>query len=299
MTPQERERLFVRYNAYLQLERGMSLNTVAAYSADAERFVDTLDEEVKINEVNTAMIAEFIGDLNDLGISPRSRARILSGLKSFFGFLTLEGDITIDPTLPLETPRIVRRMPDVLSIEEIDAIIEAIDLSTSEGRRNRAIIETLYSCGLRVSELCDLRFNRLHFDDGFLLVHGKGNKERLVPMSPAAVSYLSAYIANDRRTPKPGYEDIVFINRLGTAMSRVMIFKIIKTLTAIAGIQKSVSPHTLRHSFATHLLEGGANLRTIQLMLGHESLATTEVYLHVDTSRLRHEILLHHPRALK
>lgn len=293
------ERSLERYVAYLGLERGMSANTISAYSADARRFLETLPDDVNITSVTTSDIGEFIGDLNDVGISPRSRARILSGLKSYFAFLTLEGDIAVDPTLPLETPRALHHLPDVLSLEEIDAIIDVIDLSTSEGRRNRAIIETLYSCGLRVSELCNLTLSQLHLDDGFVLVHGKGNKERLVPMSPAAISYISEYVAQDRKQPKPGHEDKVFINRLGTAMSRVMIFKIIKTLTALAGVDKTVSPHTLRHSFATHLLEGGANLRTIQMMLGHESIATTEVYLHVDTTRLRDEILLHHPRATK
>ena len=297
MNAKLKQRIFTRYNAYLKLERGMSHNTVCAYLADALRFVDTLAQDTELQDVTTETIAEFIGDLNDLGISPRSRARIVSGLKSFFGFLTLENDIPVDPTLPLETPRIIQKMPDVLSLEEIDAIVDAIDLSTSEGRRNRAIIETLYSCGLRVSELCQLRLTQLHLDDGFLIVHGKGNKERLVPMSDSSVEYIRNYILEDRRSPKPGHEDIVFINRLGTSMSRVMIFKILKFLTQMAGIKKSVSPHTLRHSFATHLLEGGANLRTIQLMLGHESIATTEVYLHVDTSRLRHEILSYHPRA--
>lgn len=291
------QRILDRYTAFLKLERGMSENTVSAYGADATRFIENLAENVELKDLETEDIALFIGDLNDIGISPRSRARIVSGLKSFFGFLTLEGDIPLDPTLGLETPRVIQHVPDVLSLEEIDSIIAAIDLSTPEGPRNRAIIETLYSCGLRVSELCQLKLNQLHLDDGFILVHGKGNKERLVPMSPASIHYLHTYISQHRNATKPGYEDAVFVNRLGTDMSRVMIFKIIKKLTAAAGIEKTVSPHTLRHSFATHLLEGGANLRTIQLMLGHESIATTEVYLHVDTTHLREEILLHHPRA--
>lgn len=286
-----------RYTAYLELERGMSANTVSAYRADALRFLETIDSEMALGDVATDHIACFIGDLTDLGISARSRARIVSGLKSFFGFLTLENYIDTDPTLPLDTPKIRHNLPDVLSIAEIDAIIDAIDLSTSHGRRNRAIIETLYSCGLRVSELCTLRLGQLHLADGFILVHGKGSKERVVPMSSAAIKYIDAYLRQDRPTPKPGHEDTVFVNRLGTALSRVMVFKIVKTLTDVAGIKKKTSPHTLRHSFATHLLEGGANLRTIQMMLGHESIATTEVYLHVDTTRLRDEILIHHPRA--
>lgn len=296
MIPSLRQRLMNRYNAYLALERGMSPNTVTAYCADAMRFLETVPENMEPAAITTDTIAQFLGDLNDLGISPRSRARILSGIKSFFGFLKIEGDIPVDPSLPLETPRISHQLPDVLAIEEIDAIISSIDLSVPEGRRNRAIIETLYSCGLRVSELCSLRLSQLHLDENFVIVYGKGSKERIVPMSPAAVEYIRNYINDDRNTPKRDYEDIVFLNRLGTGLSRVMVFKIIKRLTLLAGIEKSVSPHTLRHSFATHLLEGGANLRTIQMMLGHESIATTEVYLHVDSTRLREEIISHHPR---
>lgn len=297
MTAAESTRYLDRYQAYLELERGFSPHTVTAYIADASRFLHTLSSGLQINEINTDILSEFIGDLNDIGISARSRARIISGLKSFFSFLTLEGDIQVDPALPLDNPRASAHLPDVLSIEEIDSIIEAIDLSTIDGRRNRAIIETLYSCGLRVSELCSLRLSQLHLEDGFLIVHGKGSKERLVPMSPSAIEYIKHYLTEgDRPVTKPGYEDVVFINRLGTSLSRVMIFKIIKSLTARAGILKNISPHTLRHSFATHLLEGGANLRTIQMMLGHESIATTEIYLHVDTSHLRDEILRHHPR---
>lgn len=297
MTHKECERLIDRYSAYLAMERGMSGNTVAAYCADASRFIENLAEKIRPEDITTNTISEFIGDLCDLGISTRSRARIVSGLKSFFKFLTIEGDIPSDPTLPLETPRTARYLPDVLSIEEIDSMIESIDLSSADGRRNRAIIETLYSCGLRVSELCSLSLRQLHLDDGFLIVHGKGSKERIVPVSQSAKDYIMEYLRFDRGTPKPGAEDVVFLNRLGTAISRVMIFKIIKTLAMSAGIDKVVSPHTLRHSFATHLLEGGANLRTIQMMLGHESIATTEVYLHVDSSRLREEIIGHHPRA--
>ena len=298
MTEKEKNGLMTRYEAYLSLERGMSHNTVSAYVSDASRFVDTLEEEMQVSDVTTDLIAGFIGDLNDLGISPRSRARILSGLKSFFSFLTLEGDVPADPTLSLENPRIGQKLPDVLSLDEIDAMISLNDLSTPEGRRNRAIIETLYSCGLRVSELCGLTLSQLHLDDGFMIVHGKGNKERLVPMSPPLVSYIREYLmSGDRPVACPGHEDIVFLNRFGKALSRVMVFKIVKLLTEMAGIDKTVSPHTLRHSFATHLLEGGANLRTIQMMLGHESIATTEIYLHVDSSRLREEILMHHPRA--
>lgn len=296
MTEKECGRLLGRFEAYLSLERGMSPNTVEAYTSDTSRLLQTLAPETAIGDITTEMVGAFIGDLNDLGISPRSRARILSGIKSFFAFLTIEGDIDVDPALPLETPRTLHHLPDVLGIEQIDAIIEAIDLSTAEGPRNRAIIETLYSCGLRVSELCELRLSAIHPDQGFVIVHGKGNKERLVPMSDSAITYIEKYLNDSRPAPRPGYEDCVFLNRFGRSLSRVMVFKIVKRLTELAGIDKTVSPHTLRHSFATHLLEGGANLRTIQMMLGHESIATTEVYLHVDTTRLREEILSHHPR---
>lgn len=294
-----RQRLLDRFTACLQLERGMSDNTVSAYRADAARFLESLPADMDVTEVTTEVIAAFVGDLHDLGISARSRARIVSGIKSFFAFLTLERDIATDPSLPLEMPKIASKLPDVLSLAEIDAIVEAIDLSTPTGRRNRAIVETLYCCGLRVSELCTLKLNQLHLEGEapFIIVRGKGNKERLVPVSPAATQWIGPYIVQDRNEPKPGYEDSVFINRTGTSMSRVMIFKIIKSLAEAAGVRKTVSPHTFRHSFATHLLEGGANLRAIQTMLGHESIATTEVYLHVDTSHLRDEILQHHPRA--
>lgn len=295
MTTKERQRILDRYTAYLELERGVAANTVGAYRADATRFVDQMPPDMALADVSAAIIGEFVGDLHDLGIAPRSRARILSGLKSFFGFLTLEGDIPADPTLQLDAPRVARHLPDVLGVDEIDAIIAAIDLSTADGRRNRAIIETLYSCGLRVSELCALTLSQLHTADAFLIVHGKGSKERLVPMSPDAVEYIGAYLREDRPTPRPGYEDVVFLNRFGGSLSRVMIFKIIKQLAATAGIDKNVSPHTLRHSFATHLLEGGANLRAIQQMLGHASIATTEVYLHIDSTHLRDEILRSHP----
>ncbi len=285
-----------RYQAYLKLERGVAGNTVAAYMADATRFVEWLPEGRSVTDTTYDTLADFVGDLYDLGIAPRSRARIVSGLRSFFGFLTTEGGIAEDPTLRLEMPRTGRALPDVLSIDEIDAMTAAVDVSTAEGRRNRAIIETLYGCGLRVSELCSLTMQGLHLDDAYLIVHGKGSKDRLVPMSPIACDLIREYIRFDRPMAAPGNEDIVFLNRRGRMLTRVMIFYIVRDLAAAAGIVKAVSPHTLRHSFATHLLEGGANLRAIQQMLGHESIATTEVYLHVDTTRLRDEILQYHPR---
>lgn len=297
MTTSVRQRYIDRYAAYLGLERGMSLNTVAAYTADASRFLTSLDEDIDLTDITTADFASFIGDMHDVGISPRSRARIISGIKSFFAFLTLEGDIAVDPTLQLDNPRIPAHLPDVLSIDEIDSIIASADLSSGAERRNRAIVETLYSCGLRVSELCSLTLSQIHLDDRFIIVHGKGNKERLVPMSETSAAYIIEYLNNDRPAAAPGSEDTLFLNRFGKPLSRVMVFKIIKNLAQRAGIDKNISPHTFRHSFATHLLEGGANLRAIQTMLGHESIATTEIYLHVDSSRLRNEILDHHPRA--
>jgi integrase/recombinase XerD len=222
----------------------------------------------------------------------------VSGLKSFFKYLRMERIVDENPTILLESPRIGRHLPEVLSVDEIDNMIAAIDLSTPEGNRNRAIIETMYGCGLRVSELCNLQINDINFENRFIIVTGKGSKQRMVPMSDIAAQLVDSYINNERAAVpvKPGEEGIVFLNRRGRRLSRVMIFYIIRDLAALAGIKKDVSPHTLRHSFATHLLEGGANLRAIQQMLGHESIATTEIYLHMDNTRLREEILLHHPR---
>jgi len=285
-----------RFRAHLAMERGVADNTVTAYMADATRFVEWLEPGTTVLDTTYDTLSAFVGDLYDVGISPRSRARIVSGIKSFFNFLNIEGDIPEDPSIRLEMPHIGRALPDVLSIAEIDAMSAAADVSTADGRRNRAIIETLYGCGLRVSELCSLSMTGLHLDEDFVIITGKGSKDRLVPMSPTAHRLIEDYIRDDRPTPKPGSEDIVFLNRRGGKLTRVMIFYIVRNLAAQAGIVKKVSPHTLRHSFATHLLEGGANLRAIQQMLGHESIATTEIYLHVDSSHLRDEILRYHPR---
>ena len=232
-----------------------------------------------------------------MGISSRSQARIISGIKSFFRFLKLENQIENNPTLLLESPRIGQKLPEVLSIEEIDNMISCIDLSSNEGQRNRAIIETLYGCGLRVSELINLEINKIFFEEEYIVVKGKGNKERLVPISTIAINEIKLYL-DDRShlNIKPGEENILFLNRRGRRLTRVMIFYIIKQLAELAGIRKDISPHTLRHSFASHLLEGGANLRAIQQMLGHESIATTEIYIHIDRTRLRDEILTYHPR---
>lgn len=284
-----------RYEAYLALERGMSSNTVAAYRSDVAHFWAAMPSDMSPGSVTIDDLSAYMADLHDLGISPRSRARTVSALRNFFGWLTLEGDIAVDPSLRLDGPSVGRHLPDVLTVDEIDAMVDAIDMSAPEGRRNRAIIETVYGCGLRVSELCGLPLAAVNFDEAFMIVRGKGSKDRLVPMSPDAVHYIRQYVRHDRPVPKPGNEDVVFLNRRGAALSRVMIFYIIKDLATRAGLTKTVSPHTLRHSFATHLLEGGANLRAIQQMLGHASIATTEVYLHIDSTHLRDEILRSHP----
>lgn len=287
------------YLTYMSLERGMSGNTLAAYQADVMKYLSFLDDSgVKPREANLDTLREFAAALHDLGVSPRSQGRILSGVRSFCRFLKSEGYIENDPSLLLESPQFDNKLPEVLTVDEIDAMISCIDMSAPEGRRNRAIMETLYGCGLRVSELTSLEISRVFLDEQYLIVTGKGNKQRLVPMSPVACSEIEAYLNEDRRLLdiKPGEENILFLNRRGRRLTRVMIFYIVKRLAEAAGIRRDISPHTLRHSFATHLLEGGANLRAIQEMLGHESIGTTEIYLHVDRSRLREQILRFHPR---
>lgn len=287
-----------QYSAYLLLERGLSENTRESYLNDVAKLMRYINENnLTIKDVTLDTLHNFIAELHDLGISSRSQARIISGLKSFFRFLKLENHINTNPTLLLESPRIGRKLPEVLSIEDIDKMISCIDLSTNEGQRNRAIIETLYSCGLRVSELVNLEINKIFLEEEYVVIKGKGNKERIVPISPVAIHEIKLYL-NDRQylDIKPGEENILFLNRRGRRLTRVMIFYIIKQLAELAGIRKEISPHTLRHSFATHLLEGGANLRAIQQMLGHESIATTEIYIHIDRTRLRDEILTYHPR---
>lgn len=286
------------YEAYLILERGLSDNTREAYVRDVGKLVRYLEtEKVTLCEVTTDTLRAFAADLFDLGISPRTQARIVSGIKSFFRFLKLEGYLDSNPSLLLESPALRRHLPEVLRLDEIDAMIGAIDMEKAEGQRNRAIMETLYGCGLRVSELINLEISKLYFDEQFIMVHGKGDKERIVPISPQAIREIKDYIPDRALLPvKRGEENILFLNRRGHRLTRVMIFYIIKQLAEAAGIRKEVSPHTLRHSFATHLLEGGANLRAIQQMLGHEDISTTEIYLHIDRSMLRAEILAHHPR---
>lgn len=297
-----RDSVVKHYQAYMLLERGLSNNTREAYCTDVERFLSWLDAGVSLESVTVDHLENFIYDLHELGIAPRSQARIISGLKSFFRYLTIEKIRPDDPMSLIEAPAIGRHLPEVLSIDEIDAMIAAIDTDDPQGQRNRAIIEVLYGSGLRVSELCTLERRRVFLDEGFLTVTGKGSKERMVPMSDAAVEQIRLYLHElDRSgTPaKPGEEDYLFLNRRGAHLTRVMIFYIVRDLAEKAGIRKTISPHTLRHSFATHLLEGGANLRAIQQMLGHESIATTEIYLHLDNTHLREEILAYHPRNLR
>lgn len=290
-----------RYNQYLQLEKSLSPNTLEAYQNDLNHLLEFLQEKnLCYKNVTIEDLQHFCAVLIDLGISARSLARTLSGLRSFYRFLLLEGEVENDPTELLEGPKIARHIPDVLTVEEIDRMISCIDLSKQEAQRNRAILEVLYSCGLRVSELCQLKLSSLYLDEGFIRVEGKGNKERLVPISEKAIKELEFWFSERVHIPiKPGNEDYVFVSfRRGGALTRVMVFYIIKELAERAGIHKSISPHTFRHSFATHLLEGGANLRAIQSMLGHESIGTTEIYTHIDTARIREEILNHHPRNI-
>lgn len=285
------------YEAYLSLERGMSGNTCEAYVSDVCHLLEYLEDEgINPAETTEKDLHGFVCTLRDLGIGPRSQARILSGIRSYFKFLKLTGAIENNPTDLLESPRLGRHLPEVLSTTEIDMMIDQIPDDKDESLRNHAIIETLYGSGLRVSELTDARLSRLSFDDGCLIVEGKGSKQRIVPVSPVALDLIKEYLPQrGRLNIKSDAQDIIFLNRRGGKMSRVMIFYIIRDLAAAAGILKTVSPHTLRHSFATHLLEGGASLRVIQELLGHESLETTEIYVHLDRSRLRKELLTHHP----
>ena len=285
------------FEAHLLLERGLSANTSSAYLVDVAHLFSFLDERnISVADVVTDNLHEFLATLRDLGISPRSQARVIAGMRSFFKFLRLEGYLETDPTELIESPRIGKHLPDVLSVEEIDAMIAEIPAGKEESLRNHAIIETLYGSGLRVSELVDARISRINLDDALIIVEGKGSKQRMVPMSELSVDLIREYLPQRQRLNiKPEGQDILFLNRRGAPLSRVMVFYIIRDLAAAAGIEKKVSPHTLRHSFATHLLEGGANLRAIQEMLGHESIATTELYLHLDRSRLRRELLDHHP----
>lgn len=289
------------YEKYLRLERNYSKNTFDNYMLDLQKLVNYMDDEgIDFRNITLSQLDQFAGVMRDLGIGARSLGRILSGVRSFYRFLNIEGEIETDPTELLVSPNIGKHLPEVLSIDEINAIEEAIDPHMREYQRDFAIIETLYGCGLRVSELCELLISNLYLDEGFIRVKGKGRKERLVPISGRAIEELQKWFTQRKElTIKKGHEDYVFVSmRRGTKLSRITLFVRIKQLASLAGIEKNISPHTFRHSFATHLLEGGANLRAIQAMLGHESISTTEIYTHIDRSRLREEILLHHPRNI-
>lgn len=291
-----------KYKSYITLEQGLSNNTREAYLHDVEKlFTYFEDEKIDFLKVELEHFHSFAAALMDVGIGERSIARILSGVRSFYKFLVLDGYLEQDPTELLESPKIGKHLPEVLSVEEIDAIEGIIDVSTPEGQRDRAAIEVLYSCGLRVSELCNLLLSDLYLDEGFLRVTGKGNKQRLVPISERAIRELKAWFAfRNSINIKPGEEDYVFISAARKKhLSRITVFHNIKVYAEQAGIQKTISPHTFRHSFATHLLEGGANLRAIQTMLGHESISTTEIYTHIDRRFLRDQILQHFPRNQK
>ena len=290
-----------RYRRYLKLEKGYSANTLDAYMRDVDKLLRYLAvEQVDVLDVKLEDLEHFAAFISDLGIGPRSLARILSGVRQFYRFLVIDGYLEVDPTELLESPKQPDHLPEVLSTAEVDLLEQAIDLSKWEGHRNRAIIEVLFSSGLRVSELTNLKLSNLYIEEQYIRVMGKGSKERLVPISPRALDELSYWFA-DRNVMKikPGEEDYVFLNRRGHHLTRTMILIMIKRYAVDAGIKKTISPHTLRHSFATSLLEGGADLRAIQAMLGHESIGTTEIYTHIDTSTLRQEILEHHPRNIQ
>lgn len=290
-----------RYRRYLKLEKGYSANTLDAYMRDVDKLLRYLAlEQVDVLDVKLEDLEHFAAFISDLGIGPRSLARILSGVRQFYRFLVVDGYLEVDPTELLESPKQPDHLPEVLSTAEVDLLEQAIDLTKWEGHRNRAIIEVLFSCGLRVSELTNLKLSNLYVDEQYIRVMGKGSKERLVPISPRALDELNYWFADRNEMKiKPGEEDYVFLNRRGHHLTRTMILIMIKRYALEAGIKKTISPHTLRHSFATSLLEGGADLRAIQAMLGHESIGTTEIYTHIDTSTLRQEILEHHPRNIQ
>ena len=289
------------FESYLVLERSMSQHSVEAYTRDIKKlghFACSLDPEVQPLHIHHKIISEFILDINKMGLGDSTQARIISGIRAFYKYLLIENLIDDDPTELIEGPRLKRKIPDVLTIEEINLLIGAIDLSDDLGHRNKAILETLYACGLRVSELITLKLSNFYPENEYVKVLGKNNKERIVPMSKEAIHHNQLYIDNVRNKIdiKAGHEDFLYLNRRGKSLSRVMVFTILKNLTVKAGIKKKVSPHTFRHSFATHLVEGGADLRAVQEMLGHESILTTEIYTHIDTKFLKETILKYHPR---
>lgn len=288
-----------QYKTWLRLEKSLSANSIDAYLTDLDKLSRFIESEgIGYADVTYQDLQQFVAQLHDIGIHPRSQARIISGIKSFYRFMLLDDYITVDPTELLESPKIGLKLPEVLTVNEINDILDSIDLSLPEGQRNRAMLEVLYSCGLRVSELTSLRYSDVYFDEGFIKVEGKGSKQRLVPISDTAIREIKNYLIDRSQVVvKKGHEDTLFLSRRGTGLSRIMVFHVIKQQTEMAGVKKNVSPHTFRHSFATHLLEGGANLRAIQDMLGHEKITTTEIYTHIDRQFLRKEILEHHPRS--
>ena len=288
------------FKSYLQIERSLSDNTVQAYIRDVKKFANyAISIELSELKVTRVDISNFLAQINQKNISSRSQARIISGIKAFYKYLILEDYLKLSPTELIESPKIGLKLPDNLSLKEIDKLISAVDLSNKQGERNRAILETLYSCGLRVSELVNLQLSNIYFKEGYLKVTGKGDKERLAPIGGRAIKYLTIYIneVRNHQNIKKGNEDFVFLNNRGAKLTRVMIFLIIKKLTERTGLKKKISPHTFRHSFATHLIEGGADLRAVQEMLGHESITTTEIYTHLDNEYLRSNIIQYHPRS--
>ena len=295
------QKIKAAYLRYLKLQRSMSPNTLDAYSRDIDKLLLFLSRENKLpQEAELSDLQTFAATLHDIGIGPRSQCRILSGVRSFYRFLVIDGYIDNDPTELLESPVLGEHLPEFLTTEEVDQLEASIDLSKPEGHRNRAIIEVLFSCGLRVSELVTLRFSQIYADEGYVRILGKGSKERLVPISNRALKEIGNYMPwRNSLKIKPGEEDFVFLNRRGAHLTRTMVLIMLKRQAEEAGIQKTISPHTLRHSFATALLEGGADLRVIQALLGHESIGTTEIYTHISMQTLRQEVLLHHPRNIK
>ena len=293
------EKLIAMFDAWLSMEKGLSANTVEAYNDDIRKLLKYIADRLRCpEEIEEADLHEFLATLYDLGISARTQARIISGIRSFFSFLKITGKVKDNPAALLKMPKLGKHFPDILTVEEIDAMEAAIDVSTYEGCRNRAIVEVMYSCGLRVSEVVSLRISNLFLQEEYIMVEGKGSKQRLVPISETAITLIRDYLAvRGDVNVKSDAEDILFLNRRGSGMSRVMIFYIVKDLCEQCGIHKNISPHSLRHSFATHMLEGGANIRAIQQLLGHESISTTEIYVHIDCSYLRREVVNCHPRS--
>lgn len=290
--------LFNKYTTYLRLERGLSDNSIEAYLNDLNKFISFLNcDNYTIKTFEEADILQFLSTLHDMGICPRSQARIISGIKSFYKFLLIDGYIKSDPLANIESPKLGKHLPEVLTIEEVNSLTDNFDLSLPESHRNKTIIEVMYGCGLRVSELVNLKISNIYPNEGYIIVEGKGKKQRIIPIAESTIKEIKLYLeSRGLLNIKKGCEDILFLNRRGGQLSRVMIFYIIKHQCEACNIKKKISPHSLRHTFATHLLEGGANLRAIQQMLGHESIATTEIYVHLDREFLRREILLYHPR---